>query len=93
MNLDWNKQKFIEHSEEESYPPHYLKCEKDIEGTWVTTGWAPHVAAAKQHAMAIGGVVRASDASGNVLVQVISVDNEIKLCETNDTEQKQSIVE
>jgi len=62
INLDWNKKKFVTHiEEEESYPDHYLKCEKLINGTWVNTGWAPNLKGVKQHATAVGGTVRATN--------------------------------
>ncbi len=58
-NYSWSAQKFIVHEEaEETYPSHYLKCEKLIDGVWTTTGWAKHEQAFRRHASVIGGTVR-----------------------------------
>lgn len=47
--------------EETQHPDWFLRCEKMIDGNWVTTGWAPHVEAAERHADAVGGQVRVTD--------------------------------
>jgi len=51
----------IEIQEFTEYPDGYLKIEKEIEGKWVTTGWAENESAFKRHAEAVGGKVRCGD--------------------------------
>lgn len=53
-----------ENVEETAHPASYLRLEKQIGDTWVTTGWAPNVDAAGKHAGAVGGSVRATDQYG-----------------------------
>jgi hypothetical protein len=80
----WTQKNFIHHdeSEETQYPSHYLKCEKLINDEWVTTGWAPHEKAAKQHAVAVGGRVRVSNNDLVVLFEQEEVlDTGTEMCE------------
>lgn len=60
------------------HPDHYFKCEKLIGETWVVTGWAPDVKAAKSHAEAVGGCVGVSDKNGN---RVASFEDAFELTE------------
>jgi hypothetical protein len=83
----WTQNNFIVHddTDETPHPAHYLKVDKLIDGTWVNTGWAPHIKAVDQHAIAIGGNVRAVNVTDNVIVYEKChdklVDIETELCD------------